>query len=243
MKKKHSEMENWLKKFLIFTLPLLFAGQIFAQQTIFNVPSADVLEKGKVYVELDASFKPNNQRALSRFSSFVPRGVFGVGSNTEIGLNLLGNVSPGLDATTLVPAIKYRFYQNKKKNLALFAGNNFYIPVRRRVYKFGTYTYAAAAKTFRTNTRLTAGAYVFSRNVVAPQAARGGGQFAAEQTVNSKLTISADWLTGKHSNGYFTPGATLKPAANVTAYFAYSIGNADASRGNHFFLFELGYNF
>ena len=31
-----------------------------AQQTIFNVPSADVLDKGKVYGELDVTFKPNN---------------------------------------------------------------------------------------------------------------------------------------------------------------------------------------
>jgi hypothetical protein len=90
---------------------------------------------------------------------------------------------------------------------------------------------------------LTAGAFVFSKNVVAPKAARGGGQFAVEQTINSKLTISADWLTGKHSNGYFTPGFSYRPTAKVTTYFAYSVGNADANKGNHFFLLELGYNF
>lgn len=219
-----------------------FVSSAEAQQTVFNVPSADVLEKGKIYVELDASFKLNNQEVLRRFSSFVPRGVVGVGRNVEVGLNITGNVQPGTDTTTFVPAVKWRFYQNKKKDVALFAGNNFYIPARNRSYKFGTYTYAAAAKSFAANTRLTAGAFVFSKNVVASKAARGGGQFAIEQTINSKLTVSADWLTGRHSNGYFTPGAIYKPTAKITAYFAYSIGNADASKGNHFFLFELGYN-
>ena len=33
------------------------------QQTIFNVPTTDVLDKGKVYAELDASFeKPINKK-------------------------------------------------------------------------------------------------------------------------------------------------------------------------------------
>ena len=227
--------------FFIFTF-LAFAASANAQQTVFNVPTADVLDKGKVYVEIDASFKTNNNEALRKFSSFVPRVVVGAGVNVEVGLNLTGNIQPGADTTTLVPTVKWRFYQNEKKDLALFAGNNFYIPVRNRSYNFGTYTYAAVAKTIN-KTRLTAGAFVFSKNVVAPNAARGGGQFAVEQTINSKLTLAADWFTGRHANGYFTPGVIYKPHPQVTTYWSYSIGNADAAKGNHFFLFELGYNF
>lgn len=227
--------------FLIFSF-LAFAASANAQQTVFNVPTADVLDKGKVYVELDASFKTNNDEALRKFSSFVPRIAVGAGRNVEVGLNLTGNIQPGADTTTLVPTVKWRFYQNEKKDLAVFAGNNFYIPVRNKSYNFGTYTYAAVAKTIN-KTRLTAGAFVFSKNVVAPNAARGGGQFAVEQTINSKLTLAADWFTGRHANGYFTPGVIYKPHPKVTTYFSYSIGNADANKGNHFFLFELGYNF
>ena len=227
--------------FFIFTF-LASAASTNAQQTVFNVPSADVLDKGKVYTELDASFKTSNDDALRKFSSFVPRVVVGAGGNVEVGLNLTGNIQPGADTTTIVPAVKWRFYQNKKKDLALFAGNNFYIPVRNRGYKFGTYTYASVAKTIN-KTRLTAGAFLFSKNVVAPNAARGGGQFAVEQTINSKLSLAADWLTGKHANGYFTPGIIYKPTPKITTYFSYSIGNSGANKGNHFFLFELGYNF
>jgi hypothetical protein len=225
----------------IFT-SISFGGKSQAQQTVFNVPTADVLDKGKVYVELDAAFKTNNQDALRRFSSFVPRIVVGTGKNVEIGLNITGNINPGADSTTLVPTAKWRFYQNKKKDIALFAGTNFYIPVCNRSYKFGSYSYLAAAKTIR-KTRLTAGGFVFSKNVAAPKAARGGGQFAVEQTINSKLSLAADWLTGKQANGYFTSGVIYKPTSKVTAYSSYSIGNADARKGNHFFLFELGYNF
>jgi uncharacterized lipoprotein NlpE involved in copper resistance len=225
--------------FFIFLISTFTAN---AQQTVFNVPTADVMDKGKVYVELDASFKTNDEETQRKFSSFVPRVVLGTGGNVEVGFNLTGNIQSGADQNTLVPTVKWRFYQNEKKNLAIFAGNNFYIPVRNKSFSFGTYTYAAVAKTIN-KTRLTAGAYVFSKNVVAENASRGGGQFAVEQTINSKLTLAADWITGKHANGYFTPGAIYKPHPQVTTYFAYSIGNTGAKRGNHYFLFELGYNF
>jgi hypothetical protein len=225
-------------------LAIIFLSAISAtaQQTVFNVPTADILDKGKVYVELDAGFKTTDQEISRKFSSFVPRVVVGAGRNAEVGLNVTGNLNPGADSTTLVPTVKYRFYQNEKKDTALFAGTNFYIPVRNRSYKFGSYSYVAAAKTIN-KTRLTAGGFVASKNVFAPQAVRGGGQFAVEQTINQKLTLAADWFTGRHANGYFTPGVIYKPHPKVTTYFAYSIGNADARRGNHFFLFELGYNF
>lgn len=231
-------------KSLILLTAILCGSAVFvsAQQTIFNVPTTDVLGYGKVYAELDASFKFNDQTALSRFSSFVPRVVVGVGGNVEVGLNVTGNIQPGADSTTLVPTVKWKFFENKKKDISLIAGTNFYIPVRNRSYNAGAYTYLAVSKTIK-KTRLTAGGYLASKNVFASKAVRAGGQFGIEQTVNSKFSIAADWITGRHSAGYFTPGVIYKPHPKVTAYLSYSIGNDQAVKENHFFLFELGYNF
>jgi len=237
-------MKKSITYFFIFSFifTALLAVQVHCQQTIFNVPTSDVLDRGKVFVELDAAFKPNSQSAQGRFSSFVPRIVVGAGGNIEVGLNVTGNVQPGSDSTALVPTLKWKFFQNEKKDLALFAGTNFYIPVRNRAYKFGTYSYAALSKTIN-KTRITGGAYVASRNVFASNAVRSGGQFGVEQTLSSKVTLAADWITGKHSSGYFTPGVIYKPHPKVTTYLSYSIGNTRAVDGNHFFLFEVGYNF
>jgi hypothetical protein len=235
-------MKQFLFLAILIALPILLGSTALAQQTIFNVPTADVLDRGKVYGELDASFKFNCQQALCKFSSFVPRVVVGAGENMEIGLNLTGNIQPGRDTTTLVPTIKWRFYRNEKKDLALFAGSHFFIPVRNRSYDFGSYSYLAIAKTIR-KTRLTAGGYVAGKNVFAPEAIRAGGQFGFEQTVNEKFTVAADWISGRHSAGYFSPGFIYKPHPKVTTYWSYSIGNQNAPSGNHFFLFELGYNF
>ena len=223
---------------------ILFGSAAFvkAQQTIFNVPTTDVLDRGKVYFELDASFKTNDQIALNKFSSFVPRVVVGIGSNIEVGLNVTGNIQPGVDTTTFVPTVKWKFYQNKNKDTALIAGTNLYIPVKNRSYNVGTYSYLAVSKTIN-KTRLTVGGYMASKYVFASKAVRAGGQFGFEQTVNSKFTVAADWITGRNSAGYFTPGIFYKPHPKVTAYLGYSIGNDNARQGNHFFLLELGYNF
>lgn len=232
-----------MKKLLICAAFLLgTAVFVRAQQTIFNVPTTDVLDRGKVYGEFDAAFKPSDSDALNKFSSFVPRFVVGVGGNVEVGLNVIGNVQPGADSTTLVPTVKWKILESEKKDTAVVVGTNFYIPVRNRSYDIGIYSYAELSKTIK-KTRITAGGYVASNYVFAPNAVRAGGQFGIEQTINSKLTIAADWITGKHASGYFTPGVICKPTPKITTYWSYSIGNARASDGNHFFLFELGYNF
>ncbi|MGA9772235.1 MAG: hypothetical protein WBV94_24600 [Blastocatellia bacterium] len=236
-------------RFFVVVVFILSCGAFMdarAQQTIFNVPSSDVLPKGRVYGELDVTWKPNdsNDNAVRRFSTFVPRIVAGVGGNVEIGLNVNGNIQPGPDATTLIPAIKWRVYNGKDNGWSVVVGDHLYLPVRNKAYDAGNYVYAQVSRAFNGGrTRVTAGGYDFSHNVVASGAHRAGGQFGFEHAVNSKFTVQADWFTGKHASGYFTPGFYIKPHPKVTLYGGYSIGNADFSKGNHFFYTAIGINF
>jgi hypothetical protein len=228
---------------ILLTLLCVMHSKTKAQQTIFNVPTTDVLQRGKVYAELDASLKPNDSDAISRFSSFVPRIVVGAGGRVEVGLNVTGNVQPGPDSTTLVPNVKYKLYDGGENGFAIVAGDHLFIPVRRRAYHAGNYVYLEASKTFKKyGTRLTAGGYDFTRNVVS-KANRAGGQFGFEQPLSKSLMLAADYFTGKHAAGYFTPGVVFKVGSKTTAYAGYSVGNESPSRGNHFLLLELGYSF
>jgi hypothetical protein len=230
-----------LALFVLMVTALSITGH--AQQTVFNVPSTDVLDKCKVYFELDISAKPNDSTALNKFSSFVPRLVAGAGGRVEVGLNILRNIQPGPDSTTLAPAVKWKVYDGKDNGWAIALGDNLYFPVRNKAYNAGAYAYTIAQKAFNKSTRVGFGGYFFSKNVVAANANRAGGQFTFEQPVTKKLNINADWFTGRHANGYFTTGAAYKLTNKLTGVAAYSIGNANASEGNHFFYFELGYNF
>jgi len=213
-----------------------------AQQTVFNVPTTDVLDKGKVYFELDVSAKLNDSAAVNKFSSFVPRLVLGAGHRIETGVNILGNIQPGADATIISPTIKWKVYDGKDNGWEIVVGDNVFIPVYHRAYDAGTYTYVMTQKTLNKSTRVGFGGYFFSKNVVAANANRAGGQFTFEQPLNKKVTVAADWFTGRHSAGYFTPGIIFKVGPKITGYASYTIGNQNASRGNHFFLLEFGYN-
>ena len=145
-------------------LLLVLACAVFmearAQQTIFNVPSSDVLPKAKVYGELDVTWKPNDKanNVVQSFSSFVPRIVVGAGGNVEVGLNVAGNIQPGPDMTTLSPVIKWRVYNGKDNGWLFVVGDHLFIPVRNKTYDAGNYVYAQISKSFNGGrTRLTAG--------------------------------------------------------------------------------------
>jgi hypothetical protein len=229
------------KVLISFFLPILLLGiTASAQQTIFSIPSSDVLDRGKVSVEFAAAFKANDEEALHKFSSFVPRLIVGLGKNVEIGFALIGNVQPGPDATTLAPGIKWKFYE--KRDLSLYAGANFYIPVKHRAYDAGSTTYVGVSKSIG-KARFTGGGFVSTRNVFAPHAIRGGGLFGFEYTVNEKIGFAADWINGRHAFGFFTSGLIYKPHPKVSTNFAYSIGNRNRVRGNHFFIVEMAYSF
>jgi hypothetical protein len=208
-----------------------------AQETVFDVPSADVLDKGKVYFEQDGTVRPVNP-----FATFTPRIVIGVGDQIEVGLNFEGLSAPSLGSLALSPTIKWRLWNRATSGWSFFVGDNVWFPITQRSYNAGNYCYATLAKQFKGGTRITAGAYDFTKYIVAP-ANRAGGQFTIEQTINSRLTLAAEWYTGNNATGYLNPGAIIKITPKLTGYAAYQIGNVGLTKGNHQFLWELGYNF
>jgi len=74
------------------------------QQTIFNVPSADVLDRGKTYLELDVLGRPQDPD----FALFSGRGVYGLGANVEAGVNFTGFLVPGRSVPVATPNVKWQ---------------------------------------------------------------------------------------------------------------------------------------
>ena len=77
-----------------------------SQQTIFNVPSSDVLDKGQVYAELDVSYQYR-----PGMGNFVPRTVIGAGNSVELGVNLSTFSVPNSSTLSVVPTVKWKFLQ------------------------------------------------------------------------------------------------------------------------------------
>jgi hypothetical protein len=227
---------KFLKLCLLF-LAILAPYVAFAQQTVFDVPSAEVLDKGKVYGELDVTARPVNP-----LYTFTPRMVIGFGHQIEAGVNFDGLSAPTNGELQISPTIKWRPWKSQTSGWSFYVGDELFFPVYNRTYNTGNYFYASFAKQWKHGTRIGFGAYDFTRNVVA-SANRAGGQFTFEQQLNPRWTLAAEWYTGKQAVGYVNPGLIFKLTAKLTLYGAYQIGNSGVTRGNHQFLWEIGYNF
>ena len=224
-------------KFSLLLLVVFPVCGAYGQETVFDVPSADILNKGKVYGELDGTLRP-----VDFLATFTPRVVVGVGHGIEVGVNIDGLSAPGMDALEISPTVKWRLWKAKTSGWSFFVGDDLFFPVQRRTYDAGNYVYASFAKEWNHGTRIGFGGYDFTRNVVA-NANRAGGQFTFEQLINKRLTFATEWYTGNNSVGYVNPGAIIKLNSKLTLYAAYQIGNAGVTAGNHQLLWEFGYNF
>jgi hypothetical protein len=222
---------------LLLLLVVFPVGDAYGQETVFDVPSADVLDKGKVYGELDGTVRP-----VDPLATFTPRVVVGIGHGIEVGMNFDGLSAPTLDQLEISPTVKWRLWKGKTSGWSFYIGDDLFIPVRKRTYDAGNYVYAFFAREWKHGTRIGIGGYDFTRNVVA-DANRAGGQFTFEQRVSNRLTLAAEWYTGNTAVGYVNPGAILKLNSKLTLYSAYQIGNAGVTKGNHQFLWEIGYIF
>jgi len=209
----------------------------YGQQTVFDVPSADVLDKGKIYGELDGTV-----RVVDPLATFTPRVVVGIGHHIEAGMNFNGLSTPTLGELDISPTVKWQVWKDQTSGWSFYVGDDLFFPVRNRSYDAGNYFYASIAKEWKHGTRIGLGGYDFTRNVVA-SGNRAGGQFTFEQRINNRLTLAAEWYTGNNAVGYVNPGAIIKVTSNLTLYAAYQIENAGVTRGNHQFLWEIGYNF
>jgi hypothetical protein len=210
------------------------AAPASAQQTLFNVPSAYVLDKGKLYLEEDTLWRPSDPD----FAVFTMRGVYGLGAHVEGGINVGGFVTPGRSTPSATLALKWQ--PVKVDNFALTTGAQglFFLRGSKDGDPAGQF-YAHASYAFPTNTRLTAGGWVATSGYAGADSTRGG-LFGLEQKVNDHLTVAADWFSGRNGLGYFSPGI-ISAWGPWTIYAAWSLKNGD-SKGNAA-LIELGFLF
>jgi len=202
------------------------------QQTIFNVPSADILDRGKMYLETDWLWRP----VEPRFSSGGIRAVYGAWSNVEVGVNVGGFAPQGRSAIVTAPNVKWQAHHTDTLSLttgmlALF-----------RVGGTGDHTpavlgYAHAAVRLPIGTRLTAGGWVASSNYAGSDVERGG-LFALEQPIVSNVTLAADWYTGGSGLGYASPGLIITQGRWVL-YASYTFKNGDSRHSG--LLLEMGF--
>lgn len=215
---------------IVFAVGLFLttAQSTFAQSTLFNIPSTDVVAKEKVYLEFDFISHLESHRD-GGFQAYVPRAVVGVGKRTEVGLNAAFSDTFAPDQPVeLQPNVKYQLYQGEGNGVTVATGGILYLPVAHRT---GTDTfgmiYTVVSKQVKAShgPRVTGGGYGLVGRTDG-SGTSGGAIVGYEQPLlPGKVSFVADWLSGKNRFGYATPGLAITVSKTSLLYAGYSIGN------------------
>ncbi len=226
-----------MKSRILFTFAIVLcaARTGFAQQTIFNVPSQDVLAPGTVYAELDGPFRLD----MPKYYALTPRVVVGLGANFEGGINFPGYIDVGDKLWTGIIALKHGQSLDTTGPWTLTEGAHLYLPFTSG-QSVGAFGYAMTGYKLFGFLRLDAGIYA-ATNAVTGAGNALGALGSVELTLTDWLTAAVDGYSGKNALGYVTPGFFVGPFGHWIFYPAYEISNT-SSDGNAYLL-EAGYTF
>jgi hypothetical protein len=246
---------------LVAIIALKHAGM--AQSTIFNIPTTDTVARGKAYFEFDFLPQLPATEGVPRSYLYFPRLVVGIADNLEAGVNFPIFQNATSCSTTPVtcsyvdPNVKWKFYNRDTSGVAAAGGAILHAPVNRRDGQdtWGL-LYALISKKVQTGNygpRFHGGPYgVVSANQeptegpVSFLGPRAGLILGYEQPIHSRVTIVADWFSGKNYYGYLTPGVSFSLPRNSLLNIGYAIGNdsySDPSNNNRYLFVYYGITF
>ena len=230
--------------FLILLLSFsALTGTSAAQSSLFNIPTTDTLTKGEKYLEADFDAHFDSFRN-GGWQGYGVLGVYGVDNRVELGLNAYAlRAADGFDAVELQPNFKIKAYENEELGVAVSTGAIAYIPLNERIGR-GTAlsAYAIVSKSFKSEwtPRLTGGAYQLLGATPDSSDSRGL-LLGVEQLVHKRVSLIADWNTGKNRFGYAAAGVGITLTKRSYLYSAYYFGNE--GRANNSLGIYYGFSF
>ena len=215
-----------------------------AQSTLLNIPSTDVVESRKLYLEMDFLTNYAWQREGS-FQNYIPRAVVGLGRNIEAGVNVSFTHVDGGPAQPIEiqPNVKWQFYKNEAHGTAAAAGCLLYAPISHRAGTdtFG-FCYGNGSKKLsgRFGPRFTGGGYLLF-GAHAENGTRAGGMAGYEQPLTKRVGIIIDWFSGANRFGYVSSAVTIATPGKSALTSGYAIANH--GRGNNALFVYYGKQF
>lgn len=229
--------------FLLFLLFIVCSFAVSAQSTIFNIPSTDVVQDGRFYVEADFISHLDRYRN-GGYQTYAYRTVYGLKRKVEVGGNFFyTRGGKGASPKEFQPTIKWKPFESEKYGLAASTGAVVFVPLNksagRRSYVM---FYANGSKTFTKirGMRFTAGYYRFA-GTERGFGAKSGAIVGVEQPIRKRLSFIADWSSGNNRLGYTAVGFNYAFTKRQFIFLGYNFGNTGA--GNNAFSAFYGYTF
>ncbi len=207
-----------------FTAIFALAAGLSAQQTIFDVPSADVAVRNDWFYQHQTV-----ARAWSPNHRWIQTNAYGYGvgrhtefdvtwSNLDVALPRLSNVSVGFKTSLPVNG------EHARAPVHFVFGDLVQVDGAGRK---GNWAYSMMqVETPRTGTRLTGGLSSGTSVFFGEQTT--GVLGGVEQPLGRHWMFQADWFSGRHDLAYVIPGLVYKFHAHWMASFGYQIPNRHA---------------
>ncbi len=203
--------------FILFSCPT--AG-VFAQQTIINVPSSEVLPFGDIILKESTRVMPDD------FVRLTPTVIFGLGKGFELATGV---------GTTLGDETVVRGDIALKKVFIIKGATRFTVGARVSPY----FNQSSEPDSFifshfshrikKTKTTLTAGMYVGSRQEITPS--KTGVLLGLDQViVPNKLRLAVDYISGDETMSVFATGLKYRPIPTLSINSAVLIFPRDEDR-------------
>ncbi len=214
----------------------LLGNSAQAQQTIFNVPSADVTPKGEIFLQHESQFRTWRP---GRFINSTEYSAYGLGHGTELDVTLFNVNAPATDNITLgvglkkiVPLFPKKF---PRQELKLTVGQ--LIPVSLQGQGVGNWSYAhLSARAPRLKTRVAVGVSTGTRQIFGRTTV--GAIATLEQPVTKRLSLQGDWYSGTHALGFLITGFSYTLPYDTVLFGGYQIPNTPRC-GRQGFVFEF----
>ncbi len=225
---------------LIFTFVCFITpNKTLAQQTIINVPSADVLPKDSCIFKTSVK----NQINENGYTRISPTTTVGIGHGMDLSFAVPVRIEQDYNTTVNgdIGLKKVLFLGNSTR---FTVGGNI-APSFNDSITPSTFTYAHLTKKVKkTKTSLTAGAYLQGDSKILNS---GGILVGVEQVIiSNKLRLAFDWFSGDNSKGNYAVGLKYRPSQTLSITGATVIPNRnDESIAfqvsmSKYFTFDLG---
>ena len=209
-------------KLFIIILMLLSPSAAFAQQTIINVPSSDVLPYGEIILKQSNKFRPFNE---GKYVSLTPQLIIGTGKDTEISVEAGTNIE---DTTSVKLTLTAKKVFRIKKATRLTVGGTLSPSLTEgqkpdsMIYAHGSYLCK------KTRTTFSAGGFVGGRQEFPTLT---GVMLGIDQTIiPNKLRVAVDWVSRDESWGVFGAGLKIRPEPTTSITTAVLIPNSSQDR-------------
>jgi hypothetical protein len=231
---------NSFNKHVLFNSILILAAffvEARGQQAIINMPSADITPRGQVFLMHETQVRGWEPGRYWYGTNFM---TYGVGKNTELALTTYNHGGPrtpnaavGLGFKTGIPLFRKSLAE---REVQLTVGNMMILSTTGR--GIGNFSYGhGSLRLPRTGTRVTAGISGGTDELFKKDTVHFIG--AVEHKLNKRWMVTAEWFSGRHDFGFFTPGVLFHPTPETVFVVGYKIPN-HRSNGKAGFVVEFG---